>query len=706
MDPAGPPQAASAPRSAERESRRLAATLRAVGLTFLLVLLLLLLVSFTLFPNRPGPTGLALLGGVLSLIGVSLWLVRVGRVRLSAHVLVWMTWLACTVGMVLAGGIGTPGFGFYAVTIVAAGLLLGGPMAAGMTLLSAVAGAVVGMLEAQGRLPTPLIQYDGVASLWWIEMTLLSVTASLIYVSVGQIREAIGDAERSERDLETRNRELSRTLAAKRRAEAAEALLHEAMGQAREAILVVDVQRRVRFVNSSFEALTGLVAAEISGRDILDFFADLRHVVGPDVLPTLRDGRAWHGRVPLSHPRERLVDASFSSVRDARGRTTHFVALARDVTREAALESDLRQAQKLEALGQLAGGVAHDFNNLLAVIQGYAEIVRDGQSDPEMREFVGRIEEAARQAASLTSQLLAFGRRQLSHPRVVDLNSVVREADGMLRALVPEDIEICVDLDPDLGRVRLDPRQVHQILLNLASNARDAMPHGGRLEIQTQRRPGDRAALRVNDDGAGMDDETREHIFEPFFTTKGPGEGTGLGLASVYGIVEQCGGSVEVESAPGRGSRFRIEFPCTRDRIESSPGLRVPGDPDRRASILVVEDQAGVRGLLGRQLERAGFAVALATDGVAALEWAERPGAGLDLLVTDVTMPRLGGAALAERLRARWPGLRLLYISGYWPEDLVAQVEADLRADFLAKPFSHRELVAKVERLLAVEPLA
>jgi len=262
-DPASLPQTASASRSAERESRRLAGTLRAVGRTFLVVLLLLLLVSFTLFPDRPGPTGLLLLGGVLSLIGMSLWLVRVGRVRLSAHVLIWMTWSASTLGMVLAGGIGTPGFGFYTVTIVAAGLLLGGPMAAGMTLLSAVTGAAVGMLEAQGRLPAPLIRYDDVASLWWIEMTLLSVTASLIYVSVGQIRESLGNAERSERDLAARNRELSRSLAAKRRAEEAEALLHEAMGQAREAILVVDVERRVCFVNSSFEALTGLVAVEI-----------------------------------------------------------------------------------------------------------------------------------------------------------------------------------------------------------------------------------------------------------------------------------------------------------------------------------------------------------------------------------------------------------------------------------------------------------
>jgi len=704
-DPARRSQSTSAPRSAEREARRLAATLRAVGLTFLAVLLLLLLVSFTLFPTRPGPTGLLLLGAVLALTGLTLRLATVGRLRLSAHVLVWMTWVACTVGMVLAGGIGTPGFGFYAVTIVAAGLLLGGRMAAWMTLWSAVAGAVIGMLEAQGRLPAPVIHYDGVASLWWIEMTLLSTTASLIYVSVNRIRDALGDAEESERDLAERNRELSRTLGEKQRAEQAEALLAETMGQAREAIVVVDVDRRVRFVNSAFEELTGLAAGELTGPGILEFFDDLEREIGPGGLPTLAAGSAWHGRVWLSHHRQRLVDASLSAVVGPEGQTTHFVAMAGDVTRESALEADLRQAQKLEALGQLAGGVAHDFNNLLAVIQGYAEIVHDAQTDPEMRASIERIEEAARQAAGLTSQLLAFGRRQVNHPRVVDLNAVVREADGMLRALVPESIEIATELDPALGRVRLDPRQVHQVLLNLAANARDAMPSGGRLEIRTRRGPPGWAELRVSDDGEGMDAETRKHIFEPFFTTKRPGEGTGLGLASVYGIVEQCGGSVEVESTPGKGSRFRIEFPCTPDPIEPSPSLRGSGERGRRARVLVVEDQASVRRLLGRQLEQAGFEVAQADDGVAALEWIERERARIDLLVTDVTMPRLGGAALAEQLRQRWPELRLLYISGYWPEELVAKVEADARSDFLAKPFSHRELVSRVERLLAVEPL-
>jgi len=685
-----------------REERRIAATLRAVGVTFLIVMGLLLGVAFTLFPSPPEPAGLALLVAVLVLTLASLWLVERGRLRLSAHVLVWMTWAAATAGMIGAGGIGTPGFSFYAITIVAAGLLLGGRMALIVGLASAAGGAGVGLAEVRGWLPEPAIHYPNVASLWWIEMSLLSAAASLIYISMSRIRDALGDAERSERDLAARNLDLSRTLAEKRRAEEGEALLHVAMSQAREAVLVLDVEGKVRFVNEAFEALTGLSAAALEGGDIREFFGELEREIGPDVFGTLAAGRPWHGRVTLSQPVERLVDASLAAVVDARGETTHFVALARDVTREAALEFDLRQSQKLEALGQLAGGVAHDFNNLLAVIQGYAEIVRGSLADPELRDAVGQIEEAARQAAGLTSQLLAFGRRQVSHPRVVDLSTVVREADGMLHALLPANVTIELALTPNLHPVRLDPRQLHQILLNLAANARDAMPGGGHLEIRTAQAEGGAVWLSVADTGEGMDESTREHIFEPFFTTKRLGEGTGLGLASVYGIVEQCGGTIEVESQPGCGSCFRITFPTTHEPLDGAQGARDPETRARAASVLVVEDLDSVRRLLGRQLRRAGFQIALAADGEAALAHVADAARPVDLLVTDVTMPRLGGVDLAKALRARWSDLRVLYISGDWPDDLVTDVEADPRADFLAKPFTQTELVEKIEALLGI----
>jgi len=695
----------SPPHLARREERRIESTLRAVSVTFLVVQLLLISAAFLLFPASPKPIGLTLLGVILGLILVSLELARRKRIRLSAHVLIWITWGATTAGMIGGGGIATPGFSFYAITIVAAGLLLGGRMAAIMGMASAAGGAAVGVAEAQGWLPEPVIFYANVASFWWIEMTLLGATTSLIYISVNRIHEALGDAERSEQDLAVRNLELSRTLAEKQRAEEGEALLGVAMTQAREAILVVDVNRQARFVNSAFETLTEISAEDLQGGDIKEFFGELTHELGPEVLTTVASGEPWHGRVALHHPRELLIDASLSAVVDTTGATTHFVAVARDVTREVALEADLHQSQKLEALGQLAGGVAHDFNNLLAVIQGYAEIVRSAEADPELRESVEQIEEAARQAAGLTSQLLAFGRRQISQPRVVDLNGVVREADGMLRTLVPESIAIEFDLDTTLRPVRLDPRQIHQILLNLAANARDAMPDGGQLTIVTRQSPSDQAELLVTDTGEGMDEGTRERIFEPFFTTKRPGEGTGLGLASVYGIVEQCGGTIEVESTRARGSQFRITFPNTAESPEAT-GDRPPlGVADSRASLLVVEDQDSVRRLLGRQLQRIGFDVSTASDGLAALEQLDREPAPLDLLVTDVTMPRLGGAALADQLRERWPELPVLYISGYWPDDLVAKVEADEHADFLAKPFTQRELVEKIERLLATRGL-
>ncbi|HKJ23643.1 MAG TPA: PAS domain S-box protein, partial [Myxococcota bacterium] len=406
MDPPAPrPDAERPPPPMQREERRIAATLRAVGVTFLIVLGLLVAVVYLTFPIPPERSGLALLLGVLALTLTSLWLVERGRLRRSAHVLVWMTWAAATAGMVGAGGIGTPGFSFYAITIVAAGLLLGARMAVVLGVASAASGAAVGLAEVRGWLPTPVIHYPTVASLWWIEMTLFGATASLIYISLNRIRDALADAERSERDLAERNLELSHTLAEKRRAEESEALLHVAMSQASEAILVLDVGRKIRFVNAAFEALTGLSADTVEGGDVLDFFGALRREIGPEVLGTIAAGRSWHGRVTLTRPVQRLVDASFAGVIDAEGNTTHFVALARDVTREAALEADLRQSQKLEALGQLAGGVAHDFNNLLAVIQGYAEIVGDAQTDPDLRDAVGQIDEAARQAAGLTSQL-------------------------------------------------------------------------------------------------------------------------------------------------------------------------------------------------------------------------------------------------------------------------------------------------------------
>jgi two-component system cell cycle sensor histidine kinase/response regulator CckA len=677
MDPPAPrSDSERPPPPTQREGYRIATTLRAVSITFLIVMALLFGASFLIFPHRPQPVGVDLLFGVLAWILLALWLLQRGHLRLAAHMLVWMTWCASTAGMIGAGGIDTPGFSFYVVTIVAAGLLLGGRMAIVMGLASAVGGGLVGLAQVRGWLPEPVFLYEGVATLWWIEMTLFGAAGSLVYISMNRIRDALGDAERSERDLAERNLELSQILAEKRRAEEGEALLHLAMSQAREAIVVVDVGRKVRFVNAAFEALTGLSADAIEGGDVREFFGGLEQEMGSEVLATLAAGQPWHGRITLSQPTERLVDASFAGVVDEQGQTTHFVALARDVTREAALEADLRQSQKLEALGQLAGGVAHDFNNLLAVIQGYAEIVGDAQDDPDLREAASQIDEAARHAAALTSQLRAFGRRQVSHPRVVDLNAVMREADGMLRALVPENIEIEMRLEPTLRPVRLDPRQVHQILLNLAANARDAMIEGGRLEIRTEAAADGGVAVTVADTGEGMDESIRERIFEPFFTTKRPGEGTGLGLASVYGIVEQCGGMIEVESHPGRGSRFRITFPSTEEPLEGAEGASAAGARARGAAVLVAEDQDNVRRLLGRQLGHAGFQVTLAEDGEAALERLTESQRRIDLLVTDVTMPRLGGSALADGLRVRWPDLRVLYISGYWPDELVAKIEA------------------------------
>lgn len=382
----------------------------------------------------------------------------------------------------------------------------------------------------------------------------------------------------------------------------------------------------------------------------------------------------------------------------------------------AASQEQLRSSQKLEAIGRLAGGIAHDFNNLLTVINGYSELLlmRLPEGSPLAPEL-GEIKRSGERAATLTHQLLAFSRRQVLQPRVLDLNHAVTELERMLRRLIGEDIDLETRLAPDLGLTRADPAQLEQVLLNLVVNAADSMPNGGRLTVETINVERDAARLDeadrgscsdcvmlvVSDEGCGMDPETRERIFEPFFTTK-TGKGTGLGLATVYGIVKQSGGSIEVESAPGKGSTFRVFLPRVVDEPASPPDEATPA-PARRGgdeTVLVVEDDPALRGLVREVLESAGYRVLEAADGEAAIAAAARFRDPIHLAITDLVMPRMGGTELAARLSRARPDLRLLYTSGYAERAAVHAGSVREGAHYLAKPFTPALLLERVREAL------
>ena len=349
-------------------------------------------------------------------------------------------------------------------------------------------------------------------------------------------------------------------------------------------------------------------------------------------------------------------------------------------------EDQLRHAQKMDAIGRLAGGVAHDFNNLLLAINGYSELLEDALGDTRHRRYAAEIRAAGARAAELTQQLLAFSRRQVLQPRVIDLNETVREFDGMLRRVIGDGIRVVLDLEPGLRPVTADPGQVGQVLMNLAVNGRDAMGGSGTLRVTT-RTDRDSVVLEVADNGVGMDEETRARVFEPFFTTKPVGEGTGLGLSTVYGIVAQSGGSISVRSAPGLGATFKIQLPATVETPETTAVEAAPVRHRGRERILVVDDEEVVRKLLAQMLRELGYDVAAA----ASARDARRARGPWDLVVTDVVMPETDGVTLAQEVDAR----QVLFISGY---DQQALVQAD--AAFLQKPFGRDDLAHAVRALL------
>jgi two-component system cell cycle sensor histidine kinase/response regulator CckA len=406
-----------------------------------------------------------------------------------------------------------------------------------------------------------------------------------------------------------------------------------------------------------------------------------------------------------------LIDVEITAGRIRLDGRRAALVLANDVSERIRLEARLAEAEKMEAIGRLAGGVAHDFNNLLTVIAGYAEIL-SRRTQGRDREDLGEIARAAAQAAELTHQLLAFSRRQVLHPQVLDLNGIVADMETMLHRIIGDDISVGVRLASGLAPVEADRAQIERVILNLAANARDAMPDGGALTIETanveldaqqvashgEGRAGPHVLLAVSDTGHGMDEEVRRHLFEPFFTTKASGGGTGLGLATVFGVVKQSGGGIYVYSEPGRGTTFKIYFPVAAAAPE--PPTALPERDAERGSetIMVVEDDGAVRDLVRIMLEANGYEVLTVADAAEAEELCGRR--TIDLLLTDVVMPDLNGRALAERLSERTPGLRILFMSGYSDEAVHRHGVLGESAAFLEKPFTERALTRKVREVL------
>jgi two-component system cell cycle sensor histidine kinase/response regulator CckA len=389
---------------------------------------------------------------------------------------------------------------------------------------------------------------------------------------------------------------------------------------------------------------------------------------------------------------------------------------ARDVTGRKQLEEQLRQSQKIEAVGRLAGGIAHDFNNLMTVITGYVGLTKKRRTNPEhVSKGLDEIGKAGLRATRLTKQLIAFSRKQILQPQILDLNRIVSNMDKMLRRLIGEDVELVTILGGNIGKVKADPGQIEQVVVNLALNARDAMAKGGRLQIETAEEILDESAvtrhgnlpagpyvkLIFRDDGTGMYEETISHIFEPYFTTKEVGKGTGLGLATVYGIIRQSGGDIQVESEPGQGSTFTIWLPRVADAEATAEGVEPPLEfPRGVETILLVEDEEPVRAIVRETLEDAGYTVLDAPNGEEALTLLSRFGKPVHLILSDVVMPRMGGTSLAEQVASLYPGVKVLLISGYSEAALDKRDDLAKAIPFLYKPFTPYDLTNKIRKVL------
>jgi len=499
---------------------------------------------------------------------------------------------------------------------------------------------------------------------------------------------------------------------------ASEESYRELVENANDIIYTHDLAGKFTSMNAAGERVTGYTPEEIQEMSIWQVLARHQQDLARQMLARMQAGETrttQEMEIASKDGRKIALELSTRLIYED-GRPVGVQGIARDISDRKSLEDQLRQAQKMEAVGRLAGGIAHDFNNLLGVMMGYSELLL-GRLEPghALRKSAEEIAKATERAATLTRQLLAFSRKQVLAPKVLDLNGVLRDMESLLQRVIREDVELRVVPGGRLGRVKADPGQVEQVILNLALNARDAMPSGGKLTIETQNAEVDEAYTRrrpivpparyvmlaVSDSGVGMDAATQVHIFEPFFTTKEKGKGTGLGLATVYGIVKQSGGFIWVYSEPGMGATFKIYLPRVEEPSEAAetPAAR-PGAERGHETILLVEDEEGVREVAREFLEAIGYTVIEGRNPPEALKLAEEHPGEIHLLLTDVVMPEMGGRELAERLGKMRPDTKVLYMSGYTDDAIVHHGVIDANMAFLQKPFLRGALIRKVREVL------
>ncbi|TML33422.1 MAG: PAS domain S-box protein [Actinobacteria bacterium] len=485
---------------------------------------------------------------------------------------------------------------------------------------------------------------------------------------------------------------------------------------AREGIWMVDADGATTFVNGRVAEMLGREPSEIVGRPLSDFMDSRQAAESSARLAAVRRGESVQGEARLVRKdgSELVAAVSCSPLHDEDGDYAGAVGMLTDITERQKLEAQVHQAQRLEGLGRLAGGVAHDFNNLLAVILNYASFVEHAVEDrPDVRADVAEIRRAAEVAASVTQRLLVFSRRDLPHTRILRLDHALADTARVLDRTIGEDIRLETEVDRDLASIIADPGQIEQLLLNLVVNARDAMPGGGTLTIRVRNRriggdapdlrAGDYVALEVADTGCGMAPEVQARAFEPFFTTKAKEQGTGLGLATVYGIVKQAGGAVRLASEVGRGTTVTALFPASELQMaEAGLPETAAAEPSRGhgETVLVVEDDSAVRRVASRILSETGYTVLEADGPLSALELPAVQHGKVDLLVTDAVMPAMSGKELADRLRQERPGIAVLFMSGYTDEVVTRQGISDDQLNFIQKPFGADELLARVELAL------
>ncbi len=506
-----------------------------------------------------------------------------------------------------------------------------------------------------------------------------------------------------------------RDITAHKRDEAERKQLLAAIEQAGEAIVMTDDQGVIQFVNPAFELTTGYSREEAVGKTprILKS-GEQDELFYRDLWDTISGGRIWAGRMVNMRKDGTLYteESTISPVRDDSGRVVNYVAVQRNITEQLRLTAQFQQAQKMEAVGLLAGGVAHDYNNMLSVILGYTELAL-AKVEPAglLHEDLEEIYKAAIRSVDITRQLLTFARKQTISPVVLDLNQSVQSTLKMLRRLIGEDIKLAWHPGLGLHPIKMDPAQIDQILANLCVNARDAITDVGNIIIETKNvvidedycaqnvgvEPGEFILLTVSDDGCGMDNETLQHIFEPFFTTKQLGQGTGLGLSTVYGIVRQNNGFINVYSEPGNGTTFKIYLPWHAGHTIEIKRQEVTQIPlSRGETVLVVEDEPALLKMTGLMLEKLEYRVLAAGTVGEAIRLAEEFARGIHLLITDVVMPEINGWDLAKRLQSICPGVKILYMSGYTAAVIAHRGVLDEGVNFIQKPFSVKDLAVKV----------